>query len=96
MSEPISPELALIDPALRSAAIAADPRLEADVVHFEPSRPIGEKLEELPAGQECRRQVSLPVGAAAYTVGAIIRVALFDLSVAVFLVVLIAAVSVLR
>ncbi len=96
MSEPISPELALVDPALRLAAIAAAPPLEVHVARVRQSRPIANMFEELPAGQEGRRQVPLPVGAAAYTVGAIIRVALFDLSVALFLVVVIAAVNLLR
>ncbi len=95
MPEPISPELALIDPALQSAPIGTAPPLEAQIARVKPSRPIAHLFDCLPAHEGSRR-VSLPVEAAAYTEGAIIRVAFFDLSVALFLGVLIAVVNVVR
>jgi hypothetical protein len=48
------------------------------------------------AGQAALPQLSLPVAATAYAVAAILRVALFDLSVALAFVVLIVMLNLLR
>jgi hypothetical protein len=98
--EAISPELALVDPDLRSAAIAELPRPETVAfLRLAPAprtAPAAERAEGFAAVQVARPHVSLPVAAAAYAVAAIIRVALFDLSVALALAMLIVTLILLR
>jgi hypothetical protein len=97
--EPISPELALVDPVLRSVAIAELPPPETFAFLRlrppPPTAPAAELVEDA-AGQAVGPQVSLPLAATAYALAAIVRVALFDLSVALALVVLIVVLNLLR
>jgi hypothetical protein len=96
VDEPISPELALVDPSLRASAIAALPPLEAfDVLLLRPSaRRSANALVTLEPAVRAAR--SLPVAAAVYTAGAIVRVALFDLSLMLLLVLAIVALTLFR
>jgi hypothetical protein len=100
VDESISPELALVDPSLRASAIAALPPLEAfDVLLLRASarRQANALVAAAPAaGPPSRTAASLPVAAALYTVGAIVRVALFDLSLMLALVLVIVALTLLR
>jgi hypothetical protein len=100
VDESISPELALVDPSLRASAIAALPPLEAfDVLLLRASarRQANALVAAAPAaGPPSRTAPSLPVAAALYTVGAIVRVALFDLSLMLALVLVIVALTLLR
>jgi hypothetical protein len=100
--EPISPELALVDPVLRSVAIAELPAPESFAFpRLRPTSAAAAGAAE-PAEDPAARQaatshhVSLPVAAAAYAITAIVRAALFDLSVVLALVVLIAMLNLLR
>ena len=100
MSDLVSPELALVDPALRLSAIAALPPLEAfDFVRFRTppeARLLDGVVEEVPLARPAERRLSLPLAAALYTAAAIVRVAAFDLLFALSLVLLIVTVSVLK
>jgi hypothetical protein len=98
--ETISPELALVDPELRSAAIAALPPPETfaymRLAPLPRAAPVAEVADDFAAVEAASLQVSLPVAAAAYAVTAIVRAALFDLSLLLALVVLIALLNLLR
>jgi hypothetical protein len=101
MTEPISPELALVDPTLRASAISELPPPEAfdsarrRAPPSQTSRPAEWSSEAPPAGPT-HRTTALPLAIAAYTATAIVRVLLFDLSVVLLLVLLIVALNVLR
>ena len=100
VDEPISPELALVDPSLRASAIAALPPLDAfDILILRAAarRRANALVASAPAaGVASRPGHSLPVAAAFYTAGAIVRVALFDLSLMLLLVLAIVALTLLR
>jgi hypothetical protein len=100
VDESISPELALVDPSLRASAIAALPPLEAfDVLLLRASarRQANALVAAVPAaGPASRTAPPLPVAVALYTAGAIVRVALFDLSLMLALVLVIVALTLLR
>jgi hypothetical protein len=96
VDESISPELALVDPSLRASAIAALPPLEAFDVLLLRASARRQANALVAAGPASRTAPPLPVAVALYTAGAIVRVALFDLSLMLALVLVIVALTLLR
>jgi hypothetical protein len=83
-ADPISPELALVDPTVRSSAIAALPPLGSlDVFHPRPS------LVPPQARRRITRSRSAAISAAGHRMAASMRVALFDVSLLALLVLVI-------